>query len=164
MALVIETGLIIQGAESFATAAELVTYATNFGKVIPADEVTQESLLRRAALQMDAMPWKGKAVNRDQALAWPRAEVKRQGWVLRLDEIPPQIKAGQMALATEIHADDLVAPETKTGAVVSETVGPISTTFAVANKSVSKPAATRQSYAQFSGLLESSSQVNLVRS
>ncbi len=164
MALVIENGKVVPGADSFATAAELVTYAVNFGKTIPVDEVAQESLLRRAALQMDAMPWKGKAVNRDQALAWPRAEVKRHGWVLRFDEIPPQIKAGQMALAAEIHADDLIAPETKTGAVVSETVGPISTTFAVATKSVSKPAATRQSYAQFSGLLESSSQVNLVRS
>ena len=164
MALVIESGGVVTGADSFATAAELVTYAENFGKTIPVEVPAQEALLRRAALQMDAMPWKGRAVNRDQALAWPRAEVKRQGWVLRLDEIPPQIKAGQMALAAEIHADDLVAPETKTGAVVSETVGPISTTFAVASKSVSRPAATRQSYAQFTGLLESSNQINLVRS
>lgn len=164
MALVIESGGVVTGADSFATAAELVTYAENFGKTIPVEVPAQEALLRRAALQMDAMPWKGRAVNRDQALAWPRAEVKRQGWVVRLDEIPPQIKAGQMALAAEIHADDLVAPETKTGAVVSETVGPISTTFAVASKSVSRPAATRQSYAQFTGLLESSNQINLVRS
>ena len=164
MALVIENGGVVTGADSFATAAELVTYAENFGKTIPVEVPAQEALLRRAALQMDAMPWKGRAVNSDQALAWPRAEVKRQGWVLRLDEIPPQIKAGQMALAAEIHADDLVAPETKTGAVVSETVGPISTTFAVASKSVSRPAATRQSYAQFTGLLESSNQINLVRS
>lgn len=164
MALVIENGKVVPGADSFATAAELVIYAANFGKTIPSDEVVQEALLRRAALQMDAMPWKGRAVSRDQALAWPRAEVKRERWILRFDEIPPQIKAGQMALAAEIHADDLVNPETKSGAVVSETVGPISTTFAVASKSVSKPAATRQSYAQFAGLLESSSQVNLVRS
>ena len=164
MALVIESGGVVTGADSFATAAELVTYAENFGKTIPVEVPAQEALLRRAALQMDAMPWKGRAVNRDQALAWPRAEVKRQGWVVRLDEIPPQIKAGQMALAAEIHADDLIAPETKTGAVVSETVGPISTTFAVASKSVSRPAATRQSYAQFTGLLESSNQINLVRS
>jgi len=164
MALVIESGKVVPCADSFATAAELVTYAANFGKAIPADEMAQETLLRRAALQMDAMPWKGRAVNRDQALSWPRAEVKRNGWILRFDEIPRQIKSGQMALATEIYADDLVDPTTKFGAVVSETVGPISTTYAVAATSVSKPAATRQSYAQFAGLVESSSQVNLVRS
>ena len=42
MALVIENGKVVSGADSFATAAELVTYATNFGKVIPADEVAQD--------------------------------------------------------------------------------------------------------------------------
>lgn len=41
MALVIETGEVVPGADSFATAAELVTYATNFGKAVPADEVLQ---------------------------------------------------------------------------------------------------------------------------
>jgi Putative DnaT-like ssDNA binding protein len=164
MALVIENGSVVPGADSFATTAELVTYAANFGRVIPADVAAQEALLRRSALQMTSLPWKGQTVSRDQALAWPRANVKRQGWILPINEIPAQVKAGQLALATEIHADDLVDPTTKTGAVVSETVGPISTTFAVASTAVSRPAATRQSYAQFAGLLESSSQVNLVRS
>lgn len=110
------------------------------------------------------MPWKGYEVSPHQALAWPRARVKRGQWIAPSDEIPAQIKAGQLALATEIHADDLVDPNTKTGAIVSETVGPISTTFAVASANVSKPAASRQSYAQFTGFLESSSQVALLRS
>lgn len=47
MALVIETGQVVPGADSFATAAELVTYAANFGKTVPVDEVAQEELLRR---------------------------------------------------------------------------------------------------------------------
>ncbi len=162
--LIIETGLVVPGADSFATAAELVIYAANFGKVIPADEGAQEAILRRAALQMDSMPWKGRAVSRDQALAWPRAEVKRNGWVLLQDEIPAQVKAGQMALATEIHADDLSPPEQRLGAISREKVGPLETEYSIAGASISKPAATRQSYAQFAGLLESSSQVNLVRS
>lgn len=164
MALVIETGQVVLGADSFATAAELVTYATNFGKTVPVDEVLQEALLRRAALEMNAMTWKGCEVSPHQSLAWPRANVKRGQWITPYDEIPAQIKAGQLALAAEIHADDLVDPNTKTGAIISETVGPISTTFAVASAKVSKPAATRQSYAQFTGFLESSSQVSLVRS
>lgn len=163
MALVIETGAIVAGAESFATAAELVTYAANFGRTIPATEADQESLLRRAYLQMIALPWKGGAVSPDQTGPWPRYDVKRDKWLVASDSIPAQIKAGQMALATEIHADDLVDPETKVGAIESEKVGPISTTFAKASKSVTKPAATRQSHAQFAGFLESSSQVQLVR-
>lgn len=164
MALVIEDGSIVPGAESYATAAELAVYAANFGKTIPADDVAREVLLRRAALEMEAIPWRGQAANSAQALAWPRGGVRRQNWDIPSDVIPPQIKAGQMALAAEIHVDDLVDPETKRGAVVSETVGPLSRTYAAASKSASKPAATRQSYAQFTGLAESGSQIKLSRS
>lgn len=161
--LIIEDGSIVAGADSLATAAELVTYAANFGRTIPATEAAQESLLRRAYLQMIALPWKGDAVSPDQTGSWPRYDVCRNGFIVDSASIPSQIKAGQMALATEIHADDLVDPETKVGAIESEKVGPISTTFAKASKTASKPAARRQSYAQFDGFLESSSQVKLVR-
>lgn len=164
MSLVIETGAIVPGAESFASAAELVVYAANFGRVIPADEPSQEALLRRAALEMDAKPWKGQAVSRDQALAWPRYNVCRNGWTLPSDAIPAQIKAGQMALATEIHADDLAPPEQRLGAISREKVGPLETEYSTASPIISKAAAVRQSYAQFSGLLQSSSQVSLSRS
>lgn len=164
MALVIETGLIVPGAESFATAVELVIYAANFSKVIPVDEAQQEALLRRAALEMGAMPWKGHAVSRDQSLAWPRYNACRNGWALPQDVIPAQIKAGQLALATEIHADDLAPPETKKGAVIRNRVeGAVDVQYAPASTFSSRPAATRQSYAQFAGLLESSSQVRMVR-
>lgn len=163
MSLIIETGAGLPDAESFATAAELADYAVKFGKTVPTDEPTQEALLRRAALQMSALPWKGCAVNRDQALPWPRYNVCRNGWDLPSDTIPPAVKAGQMALAAEIHADDLVDPDTKVGAIVSETVGPLSTTYAAAKASASKPAAVRQSYAQFAGLVESSGQIKLSR-
>lgn len=162
--LTIENGSIVAGADSFATAAELVAYAGNFGRVIPADEPSQEALLRRAALEMDAKPWKGQAVSRDQALAWPRYNVCRNGWTLPSDTIPPQIKAGQMALATEIHADDLSPPEQRLGAITREKVGPLDTEYATASPITSKAAAVRQSYAQFSGLLQSSSQISLKRS
>lgn len=162
--LIIENGTIVAGAESFATAAELVTYAGNFGRVIPADTPSQEALLRRAALQMDALNWKGRAVNRDQALTWPRFNVCRNGWTLPSDSIPAQIKAGQMALATEIYADDLIDPASKQGAAVRKKVGPLEFEYAAASSTVTKAAAVRQSYAQFAGLLESSSQVKLSRS
>ncbi|MGV8864096.1 MAG: DnaT-like ssDNA-binding protein [Pseudomonas sp.] len=165
MALVIETGSIVPGAESFASASELATYAENFGKIIPAAVPLQEALLRRAALQMGTMPWKGRTVDRDQALAWPRYDAYRNGFILPSDEIPPQIKAGQLALAAEIHGDDLAPPESKKGAVVRNRVeGAVDVQYASASSSASRPAAIRQSYAQFSGLLESSSQIRLRRS
>ena len=165
MVLVIESGSGVPGAESFATADELVTYAANFGKALPVGLIQLEALLRRSALQMDAMPWKGSAASRRQSLSWPRIGVKRNGWVLPSNDIPPQVKAGQMALAAEIHADDLVPPELKKGAITLDRVeGSVTRQYATASASASKAAAGRQSVAQFAGLLESSSQVSLRRS
>jgi hypothetical protein len=163
VSLIIETGAGRADAESFASAAELADYATKFGKVVPTDEPGQEALLRRAALQMNSLQWKGCAINRDQALAWPRFGVCRNGFDLPSNAIPAQVKAGQMALAAEIHADDLADPATKQGAITEETVGPITTKFAAASAVITKAAAIRQSYAQFTGLVELSSQVKLSR-
>jgi hypothetical protein len=164
MALVIEDGSIVIGAESFATAAELVVYAANFGKVIPVDTAAQEALLRRSALQMSALCWKGYAVHRDQTLSWPRLGVCRNGWDLLPNEIPLQVKAGQMALTAEIYADDLIDPNTKSGAVTKKVVGPIEFDYAAASSIITKPASVRQSYAQFTGLVEPSGQIKLLRS
>nr|WP_286948261.1 DnaT-like ssDNA-binding protein [Pseudomonas sp. UBA6718] len=163
MALTIEDGSIVAGADSYVEASDLVTYAGNYGRTIPADTSAQESLLRRAYLQMAAMPWKGAPVSVDQTGAWPRYDVCRNGFALPSDSIPAQIKQGQMALATEIHADDLVDPSTKLGAITREKVGPLETEYAEAKGYAAAPAAMRQSYAQFAGLLESSTQPKLVR-
>lgn len=162
--LIIEDGSIVAGADSLATAAELVTYAANFGRTIPATEAAQEAMLRRAALEMNVLPWHGTLVSIDQALAWPRYDVKRGNFLLPSNEIPTQIKAGQMALAAEIYADDLAPPEQKKGAVTKNRVeGAVEQQYAAAPSSVTRPAATRQSYAQFAGFMASRNQVRLVR-
>lgn len=164
MALTIENGSIVAGADSFAEASELVTYAANFGRTIPAGTPEQESLLRRAYLEMLALPWKGGLVNPEQTGAWPRYDVMRNDWLVRSDSIPAQIKAGQMALATEIYADDLDPPELRAGAVTKERVeGAVDVQYGPAPKSLNKPASVRQSYAQFAGFLESANQIKMVR-
>ncbi|MGX5220235.1 DnaT-like ssDNA-binding protein [Pseudomonas segetis] len=163
MALVIEDGSIVPGADSYSTVAELDAYATNYGVTIPDDDAAKESVLRRAYLEMNAMPWKGEPVSMDQTGAWPRYDVCRGRFILPSNSIPPSVKQGQMALAAEIHGDDLVDPDTKQGAITREKTGPLETEYATISKSASKPAATRQSYAQFTGLLESSNQIKLVR-
>lgn len=162
--LIIEDGSIVPGAESFATAAELVTYAANFGRTIPVGESAQESLLRRAYLQMDALLWKGRPVSAEQTGSWPRQGVVRNGFSVPSESIPAQIKAGQMALATEIHADDLDPPAQRTGAVTKERVeGAVEVQYAEAHADAAKAAAAKQSSAQFAGFLESSSQIRMVR-
>jgi len=122
MTLIIEDGTGKDDAESYATAAELVSYAANYGVTVPDTEQAQESLLRRAAMQMQVMGWKGRKASAAQALAWPRADVELDGEVLPSTYIPARIQYGQMALAAEIHADDIDPPAQRQGAVIRERV------------------------------------------
>lgn len=120
--LIIEDGTGKPDAESFATAADLASYAVKFGRTIPADEPAQEALLRRAAVQMMALAWKGHKATTGQALPWPRRGVELDGEILPVTLIPARIEYGQMALAVEIHADDVDPPSKRTGAVTRKRV------------------------------------------
>ena len=122
VALIIESGEGLADAESFVTAAELVDYAAKYGATIPADEPAQEALLRRAAVAMDDYTWKGERTSGDQALSWPRRYVDIDGDVKPSDLIPARIKHGQMALAAEIHADDVDPVEKRQGPITKKRV------------------------------------------
>lgn len=120
--LIIEDGSGVALAESYATAAELVGYAAKFGVTIPAEEAAQEALLRRAALTMDGMKWKGRRAKSDQGLAWPRRDVELDCEIKPSNYIPARIQYGQMALAAEIHQDDIDPIDKRQGAVVRKRV------------------------------------------
>jgi hypothetical protein len=143
VSLIIEDGTGKLDAESFTTAAELVDYAAKYGATIPADEPAQESLLRRAVLAMNGYTWKGTRTNGDQVLSWPRRDVTIDERTLPSDSIPVRIKSGQMALAAEIHADDIDPIDKRTGAVTKERVeGAVEVQYAAASSSRQKPAVT----------------------
>lgn len=156
--LIIESGAGDPDAESYATAAELVSYAAKFGVTIPAEEAAQEALLRRAALAMNGMKWKGRRTHEEQALAWPREGVQVDGAYKRSNYIPREIFYGQLALATEIHADDLTPPETRQGAVIRKRVeGAVEVEYAQINNTSGRllPAApNRPSQTQFADYLD----------
>lgn len=120
--LIIEDGTGVAAAESYATAEELARYAVKFGATIPAEQVAQEALLLRAALAMDGMTWKGRKSTGDQALSWPRREIRLDGENKPERYLPARIQYGQMALAAEIHADDIDPIDKRKGAVTKEKV------------------------------------------
>lgn len=122
MALIIEDGTGKPDADSYSSPAELVSYATRYGVTIPADEPAQEALLRRAALAMDGMKWKGCRSNSEQALAWPRKGVVIDHDTKASDYIPARIQYGQMALAAEIYNDDVNPIDQRKGAVILDRV------------------------------------------
>lgn len=96
--LTIEDGSIVPGADSFVSAADFATYATNYGVEVPDAEPAQEALLRRAAVQLDGLRWAGGPVSGEQALSWPRSGVVRNGFAIKPETVPAQVKQAQMAL------------------------------------------------------------------
>jgi len=158
MALIIEDGSGIADAESYATTEQLADYAAKFGVTIPEDMLAQEALLRRSALVMNGMKWKGRRAHEEQALAWPREGVQVDGAYKRNNYIPREIFYGQLALATEIHKDDLTPPETRQGAVIRKRVeGAVEVEYAQINNTSGRllPAApNRPSQTQFADYLD----------
>ncbi|KTB90856.1 hypothetical protein AO073_05805 [Pseudomonas syringae ICMP 11293] len=156
--LIIEDGTGVPGAESYATAAELVIYAGKFGVAIPAEEAAQEAVLRRAALVMDGMTWKGRKSTGDQALSWPRREIRLDGENKPERYLPARIQYGQMALAAEIHADDIDPIDKRQGAVTKEKVdGAVEREYATISNTSKRllPAAPdRPSATQFADYLQ----------
>jgi len=156
--LIIEDGAGLPDAESYATAAELVVYGGKFGVTLPVEEAAQEALLRRAALVMEGMSWKGRKASGDQALAWPRRGVELDRAIQADNRLPARIKYGQMALAAEIHADDIDPIEQRKGAVTKEKVdGAVEreyATISITSRQLVAAANDRPSAMQFAEYLE----------
>jgi hypothetical protein len=108
MALIIEDGSIVDGAQSYAAASDLVTYAGLRDEDLTAVEAEQEALLIKAMDALAGRCWKGERVSDDQDLAWPRYGVYRDNQLLPSDEIPRELFYGQMALAMGAIDSDLM--------------------------------------------------------
>lgn len=153
MALVIEDGSGVTGADSYATALDFAERAAAYGWTVPLDYGEQEVLLRRAAEAMNVLRWKGRKAHSGQGLAWPRTGAVVDGEYLPDDYIPAAIQYGQMALAAEIHADDVSPPEAQRGPVVRQKVDVIEVQYANPGK-VMRAAPERPSAVQFADYLE----------
>jgi hypothetical protein len=102
MALTIETGSGVAGADSYATVAQLDAYVSDFwGGALTQTGTEKEAALRRAAIYMDGLSWKGKrTTGRVQGLAWPRADVvDADGVDVPDDVVPAEVLRAQTILA-----------------------------------------------------------------
>lgn len=135
MALIIEDGSIVAGANSYATTDQLVAYASARGTDLSTLTTTQqEVLLIKAMDYIEARRgrFQGCKTNEDQALQWPRYDVWVDGYSVDSDSMPPELISAQLALATEANSQTLQPnqlPE-DSGAVISEQVGSLKVEYA----------------------------------
>lgn len=101
MPIIVEDGSLVSGANSYVSEADLTAYAAARGIIIAGSE---DELLIQAMDYIESLDYKGDKWTFDQALSWPRVNVVIDGWVQNVEDIPQQLKDGQMETALAIDA------------------------------------------------------------
>jgi hypothetical protein len=132
MALVVEDGSIVDGANSYNTRAEIIAYALARKVTLPDSIDTDADAINAMdyLLRYDAR-WKGELVSPGvQDLAWPRACVKIGSYDFPKTEIPAGLKSAQAQLAIYSSQGIVLLPVSGAEAFVKrEKLGPIETEY-----------------------------------
>ena len=134
--LIIETGVGIAGAESYASIDQADARCASLGVVAwssPAD-VDKEIALRKATIFMGQnyrMQWAGRRLLRTQSLDWPRYGVSVDGFPVLTNTVPPEVVAACIDLAVRSAAGEELLPDLEIGnnQVKRERIGPIDTDY-----------------------------------
>jgi len=113
MAVTVEDGSIVTGADSYVSRADYITYAASLGVTVADDEDADAELVE-ASQFIDSFERSmvGKKTDRDQPMAFPRYDVVIEDYYWDSDEIPRQVELCQMAYALQIHQGvDIFNPE-----------------------------------------------------
>ncbi len=110
MALVIEDGTIVAGANSYITVDEYKSWANaRFGSgrtTAPACDPDTEQLILRATDWFENNSFQGCKVESDQSLQWPRSWVVIDTFAVESNEIPPEVKTAIYEIAYAEEAGD----------------------------------------------------------
>lgn len=135
MALTVETGAIVAGADSYITLTDARTYLTSRGMALSADDTVAEQQLRTAFDYIESFrsKFKGIKVTSAQMTAWPRSGAYIDTYEIPSDTIPTQLKYAQAQAASAINSG-LNPLSSGTGAafILKEKVGPIETQYSEA--------------------------------
>lgn len=105
MALLVENGSGVTGADSYISVADFETFCASIGVTLTGNNGTSEQVLTLAFMDMEQSSYKGVPVfNRERPL-WPRSGVYlTRDYLVPSDEIPKALKDLQCFWAIEIDA------------------------------------------------------------
>lgn len=101
--LIVETGQIIAGADSFISLADARTLAARYNLALPADDTEAEAALRNGAVYVGLQEpmMCGSRISSLQELSFPRQGVTLYGYPVAPDSIPAQVIRAQVIAAIE---------------------------------------------------------------
>ena len=155
MALTVEDGTGVAGADAYCEVAAVDTYHTNRGNTAwTGSNTVKEQAIRKATDYIEARfarRFVGTRYSKAQGLSWPRTEAYDRDGFLRDDEIPEELVEATAEYALRaLSAALLPDPTSNEGAVirVKEKVGPLEEETEYASGSTSQlpayPAADRK--------------------
>lgn len=134
MALIIEDGTIVAGANSYVSVAEADSYlafSAQRASWAVLSTPDKEANLVQAVRALDvSVVWKGTPVETTQPRAWPRSGVVLNGELYPDNQVPSQVKTAQMELAAMMMQGDRTADPDSAGiSEMSIGKGALSVTF-----------------------------------
>lgn len=129
MALVIEDGSVVTGANSYASAAGLSSYMSDRGLFLGGLNGSPEQILLTAMSYIEAQNYLGTKGTKAQPLQFPRAGLYIDGFLVDEDEIPAELVFAQYETAIAIDAGNNPLANLER-ATKSEKVGDIAVTYA----------------------------------
>ena len=110
MTLTVEDGTEVTGANTYVTDVEFVAYAAARGMSIATSAANREIQLIKAMdyIEGHRARFKGNKNTQAQPLQWPRYSVYIDGFYLDDDEIPQELKDGQMEAAIFINSSEIL--------------------------------------------------------
>lgn len=137
MAFVVEDGTGLATATSLLAAVDATNYWADRGGHAgwtPATTAQREAALVKASdyiRNQRRYRWSGAKKTYAQTMPWPRASaVERDGQPVASTIVPWQVKEATAYLAARYLTEDLQPDLDRGGALLAETVGPLSTTYA----------------------------------
>lgn len=128
MALVIEDGSIVSGANSYVTADEYRSWANARGIDVEANSLLEKSILR-AMDYFEQLHFIGNKANENQPLQWPRTEALIDGYYADATEIPVQVKVA-LYEAIKVEIDGFSELNNEDRRTIRERIGDIEVQYA----------------------------------
>jgi len=105
MALIVEDGSIVAGANTWVSRADYIAYAATLGVTIADVDASDVHLIKaREFIEQHEDNLKGSLIERGQPTAYPRNWLVIDGWSWSGSEIPTKVPLCQMAFALDVNA------------------------------------------------------------
>jgi hypothetical protein len=133
VALTIETGAVVAGANSYASVLATQAFAAARGLSLPSGtgaDAAVEKLLVQAMDYIEGLraEFQGSKTAKANPLQWPRVGVYVDGFAVEEDEIPDCLVQAQMQLACDCYELDALTATSDGRVVIEETVAGATTT------------------------------------